>query len=408
MQVLFTPFLIGTHHFARNPAFNRKKLTDALALVNGRRHISVMKTNLQSFAPGANIVVHWEANRAGSHCPIKANRTDAGRSNKIILPVSNARGALPKPGEVWICQIQKVTGKADSRGAIIVTPMSRKLEYQFDGVYVDPVKAQQMATVLQDPRKNLMLIGDQGVGKSTIAAAVAKTLGWQYRKVSGGLIKKAAIMMGRVVPSSGDKPFEWADSKLVTVLREANEKPQQTFLLMIDEYTRIDEDARDALLDVIEGSSRSLRLSTGEDIPVPSNVTFMAAGNEGEGFTVRREDAAAKDRWEIIKVTVMPPAQEMAHCLRLYPNCPKPELDLAMTVITKVRSLRRDRKLRFTKSVSTRRVESVAMHLASGCSVELALETAIVNQFVGFTEDDTTEAGRIANLIKESLADARK
>jgi MoxR-like ATPase len=158
------------------------------------------------------------------------------------------------------------------------------------------------------------------------------------------------------------------------------------------------------MLDIIEGNSRVLRLPTGEEIPVPKNVTFMAAGNVGEGFTIRNQDAAAKDRWVIIKITVMPQPEELAHCLRLYPSCPKADMNKALTIINKVRAARKDPKMRLSKIVSTRGAETVAMFLAAGFSLDLALETAVTNQYAGSAEDQSSEAGRVANLIKEELA----
>jgi MoxR-like ATPase len=433
-----------------------------------------MALTTEMLTPGASIVVHWESNkRSDDPSSVKSNRTDKGKTKKIILPVIEGKGVQPRPGEVWLCTIDRIASpKSERKGSILVRPVTRKIEYQFEGVWIDPVKAQLIATVLQDPRRNLMFEGDQGVGKSTIAAAIAKTLGWEYRKISGGLIKKFVFMLGRYVPTVDGNPvtagdfdpkllemlkqyetgpqnetglddetspqgkilsfasfdkqlialltkhllsnkggglaFKFAYSKLVEVLIEANNNPRKTFLLMIDEYTRIDEDARDALLDVIEGSQRVLRLPNGEEIVVPNNVVFMGAGNVGEGFTLRREDAAAKDRFVIVKITVMPQKEELQHCLKLYPDCPKDLLNKALTIVNQVRAARKDPKMRLSKTVSTRGAETIAMFLNAGTSIELALETAIVNQYSGNSEDGTTEAGRVANLIKEAIAKTAK
>jgi MoxR-like ATPase len=362
--------------------------------------------NAEAFSQGETVVVYFEANRRSqSPNAVKSNKTDRGKSKKIILPVADAHSVQARPGELWVCRVERTTGKSPTHGAIFVRPITRKIEYQFQGVWIDPEKAQLIATVLQDQRRNLMMEGDQGVGKSTIASAIARTLGWQYRKISGGLIKKFVFMLGRFVPSADGNSlnFKWVDSKLVESLREALANPQKHYLIMIDEFSRIDEDARDALLDVIEGSARSMRLPTGEEIEVGKNVTFMAAGNVGAGFTVRREDAAAKDRWVIIKILVMPQAEELAHCLRLYPTCSKQSLNDALTVVNHVRKERNDPKLRLSKTISTRGAETIAMFLAGGFSMEVALETAVVNQYSGSRDDQTSEAGRVAGLIAEKL-----
>jgi MoxR-like ATPase len=418
-----------------------------------------MVTSAEALKPGDTISVVWEANRKlGKPDAVKSNKTDRGKTKKIVLPVANVGVVQPKPGEEWVCRVEQVHGKAVNRGSILVRPLTRKLEYKFEGVYIPPLKAQLIATVVQDRTKNLMLEGEQGVGKSTIAEAIAHTLDWEYRKVSGGLIKKFVYMLGRYVPYAGDQPiafdsvkpellelfkkympaaqgadkalsfssvddqlralliknllggsggsltFKWMDSKLVEVLREALRKPHKQFLLMIDEYTRIDEDARDALLDVIYGKNRVLRLPTGEEIVIAPNIVFMAAGNVGDGFTIKREDAAAKDRWVIIKITVMPQEEELEHCLRLYPSAPRDELNRALGIINKVRDARKDRKMRLSKIVSTRGAETVAMLLAQRFALDIALETAVTNQYAGSVEDgQTSEAGRVAALIKNEL-----
>jgi hypothetical protein len=147
-----------------------------------------------------------------------------------------------------------------------------------------------------------------------------------------------------------------------------------------------------------------LRLPTGEELLVGDNVVFMAAGNVGEGFTIRREDAAAKSRWVVVKITVMPQAEELEHCLRLYPTLSRADMDRALTVVNKVRDARRDPKMRLSKSPCTRGAESIAMFLNSGVPIELALETAVTNQYGGSADDGNSEAGRVQKLIVDALA----
>jgi MoxR-like ATPase len=360
-----------------------------------------------SVAVGQNCIVRWESNPKGS-TPVKSNHINGKRTKKIVLPDLSGRGAKPKAGESWVCRVERETNlKSPSRGAIIVKPLAIEIDPSFPGVWVDPVKAKLMSIVLQNREKNLMLVGDQGIGKSTLSRAVASKLGWKFRKVSGGLIKKFAYMLGRFLPSpsekSGQMSFEWIDSPLVKAVREAIRNPNDTFLLMIDEYSRMDEDARDALLDVIEGDVRTLTLPNGDELVIPHNIHFMAAANEGGSFTVRKEDAAAKDRWVIVKVEHMPQADELAHCLGKFPNAPKAVLDRGLTVINKLRGMRHDLKVRLSKTISTRATQNLAMFLSSGIDLEIALTTAVVNQFEGNNADSNSEAGRVARLITEEL-----
>jgi len=361
----------------------------------------------QQFTPGTNILVQWEENprKPGT---VKSNRVNGHRTKKIVLCVDGV--TKPRPGELWICVIERVTNqRSDAHGAVIVRPIAREIDATFPGVWVDPLDARMMVVVLQNPDKNLMLEGDQGIGKSTVARAVAQKLGWEFRKVSGGQIKKYTYMLGRLVPQSHDKQlsFVWADSKLAAALREAIRTPEKQFLLMIDEYSRIDEDARDALLDVIEGVERKLFISTGEELEVPRNVHFMAAGNAGDGFTVRKEDAAAKDRWVIIKAKHMPQPAELKHCMEKYSGCDATTLNNALSIINKVRDARHSTNMRLSRTVSTRAAQNVSMFLQAGLEIEPAMLTAVANQFPGNPNDSTSEAGRVAKLIKDELAKLR-
>jgi len=362
-------------------------------------------------AEGSTVTVTFEANPKDLKA-VKSNAVNGVKTKKIVLvdsSIGSASSASPQSGETWICKVERITNpNSQSHGAILVRPLSRETSYEFKDVYVAPEVAKTMTVVLQNRNKNLFLEGDQGIGKSTIARAVAKSLGWEFRKVSCGLIKKFTHMLGRIIPSIDDggamKMF-WVDSRIVAVLREAGlpQNRNKTFLLMLDEYTRMEEDSRDGLLDIIEGQDRELQLPNGDIVKVPHNVHFMAAGNAGQGFTVRAEDAAAKDRWVIVKLTHMPQPEEQKHCLRLYPQCPPKQLDKALTVINAVRKARHDPKRMLSKSPSTRVSENIAMLMQSGIELRDALNTAVVNQYLGKAEDLNSEAGKVARILQEEL-----
>lgn len=359
---------------------------------------------------GSSLSVCFEVNPRDP-MGVKANSANGVKTRKIILVDKTVKTSLPnpKPGETWLCKVERLTNPgSETHGTILVRPVRRETSFEFQDVYVPRDVAKLMTVVLQNRNKNLFLEGEQGIGKSTIAGAVARTLGWEFRKISGGTIKKFSYLLGRVIPTIGPGGvmlMQWVDSKLVAVLREAAlpANKHKTFLLMIDEFTRIDEDARDPLLDVVEGHNRSLQLPNGEEIPVPNNIHFMAAGNAGQGFTVRQEDAAAKDRWVIVKLTHMPHEEELKHCLRKFPDCPAKEMDAAITVINHIRLARKDPKRMISKSPSTRGAENIAMFLSAGIDLKVALENCVVNQYAGRPDDINTEAGKVAKLIEERL-----
>ena len=99
----------------------------------------------------------------------------------------------------------------------------------------------------------------------------------------------------------------------------------------------------------------------------------------------------------------MPQPEELSHCLGKFPNCNKADLDRALTIINRLRSLRHDLKLRLSKTISTRAAQNVAMFLSSGLDLETALTIAVTNQYEGSSTDTNSEAGRVARIISDEL-----
>lgn len=356
-----------------------------------------------AFSPGKQVTVTWEKNTTGS---VKSNRINGERTNKIVLPTPATGGLAPQPGESWDCVVLKITNpKALHRGAIIVQPLRKRIDADFGHVWVEEKNLEVMIAVLQDPTKNLFLEGMQGVGKTTIAEAAARQLGMEFRVVDGSQIKKAATMYGRPqqrATEDGHLVWGFADSALIICVREALAHPEKNFLLFIDEYTRIDLDARDGFLKALEGKERAFTTPRPETVPVPSNLYWIAAGNVGDSFTVQDQDAANMDRWVVVEVNRMPYEVEIKHLLRKYPTCPREELEKALTVVHQLIELVSTNQ--YSNTISVRQTEAMAMLLAAGgISTQTAIVTAIANQFPGRSSVKTSQRGRLIAKIGEAL-----
>ncbi len=349
--------------------------------------------------PGTQVVVQWDDNPKGG---VKSNRIGNTRTRKVVLLGTVPSGMKPRAGQTWLCEVEKVTNqRSENRGAIVVKPITLQIDLTFADVWVDPIKAKVMAAVLQDRRTNLFLQGPQGVGKSTIARSVMNKLGWRFVKIEGSQIKKHAFMYGRYAPkptAQGTFGVEWEDSALLAAVREAQRHPEIDYGVMVDEYTRIDEDARDAFLGVIEGEERAIVTTRPETIPIPPNIHWMAAGNVGGEFTVKQQDAANMDRFVVVEITHMPLAEEVKHCLRKYPTCPKGKLEQGLGIIDKLRRCIQN-NLRLANTVSTRQAENMTMLLAAGLDLDIALNTSVANQFSGRISNNSSERGRVADKI---------
>lgn len=365
-----------------------------------------MQTQQTLFEPGKRVSVVWEPN-PGKPTPVKSNRVDGARTNKIVLIDSSFGGRVPNPNEKWLCEVTRVINPSSAtNGAVLVTPLQQEIARVFPGVWMPEEVRAQMPIILQTPGKNLFLQGDQGCGKTTMAGAIALGFDWEFCKVSGGAVKKYSYMLSRVLPGEQDGrlTFKTIDSDLAAFIKEAIRNPHKIFLIMIDEYTRIEVNARDILLDVIEGTIRFLPLPNGERLVIPDNVRFMAAGNVGSRFTVQKQDDANKSRWVILKVDYMPAEEEFKLLLSRYPHAPKEALRKAIDIANKLRDRRfaKDSE-KLSKGVSTRETDTVAMFLQGGEPLDRALKTGMVYQYDGDDRDETSEAFKVSKIIAESL-----
>jgi MoxR-like ATPase len=354
---------------------------------------------------GAQVTVLWESNPRGS---VLSNKINGEKSPKIVLAAVLPNGPKPQAGETWICEIARITNqKAEKRGAIIVNPIRRTVDTDFGHVWVPEHLREQLVVVMQNRKKHVFLEGMQGVGKTTIAREAARKLGRQFRVVKGSQIKKSTIMYGRPQQQrtpEGGTIWAWTDSQLITFVREALANPHLEFEIFIDEYTRIDEDARDGFLEVLEGDEKERAFTTPrpEVVRVPPNIHWMAAGNVGDTFTVKDQDAANTDRWVVLEIPRMPKQVELLHLQRLYARCPRADLERALEIVHMLIKIIGER-MRLSNTISVRQTENMAFLLSEGINIREAMVTAIANQFRGRSADSTSERGRLIAKIDDAL-----
>jgi MoxR-like ATPase len=352
------------------------------------------------------MMVIWEPN-PGGRTAVKANRINGDRTRKIVLVDGAYAGRVPNPGEKWLCEfVREVNPTSQRHGSILVRPERQELVRDFPGVWMPEDVKRQLSILLQTPGKNAFMKGPAGCGKTTIAAAIALGLNWEFWKIEGNTVKRYSQMLSRIMPDEKDGrlAFRTVDSSLALLIKAARDNPHKTFLAMVDEYTRMDIDARDIMLGVIEGKERMLPLPNGECLEVPSNIVWMAAGNFGDRFTVKDMDEANLSRWVVLKIWYMPLEEERKLLLGRYPHCPAEDLTKALKVI----NILRDRTKvsgaqRIGKAVSTREADSVAMFLAAGETLKAALTTAVLNQFDGEPDQKGSESAKAAEVIENEV-----
>jgi cobaltochelatase CobS len=143
-------------------------------------------------------------------------------------------------------------------------------------------------------RFNVLMVGDAGTGKSTIAAHVAEALGLSFRAIccSGGLTEGALV--GRLTPNLTTGELVYTPGPLVEAFRDGG-------VFLLDELDAADENVLLAINAMIDAPV--WHTPTGEEIPrSPSFVLLGGANTYGTGasriYNGRTQlDGAFLNRW---------------------------------------------------------------------------------------------------------------
>ena len=148
-------------------------------------------------------------------------------------------------------------------------------------------------------RFNVLLTGDAGTGKSTIAAHVAEALGLSFRAVccSGGLTEGALV--GRLTPNLTTGELVYTPGPLVEAFRNGG-------VFLLDEIDAADENVVLAINSMIDAPV--WHTPTGEEIPRSPNFVLLAGANTyGTGasriYNGRTQlDGAFLNRWLVTSI----------------------------------------------------------------------------------------------------------
>ena len=143
-------------------------------------------------------------------------------------------------------------------------------------------------------RFNVLMTGDAGTGKSTIAAHVAEALGLSFRAIccSGGLTEGALV--GRLTPNLTTGELVYTPGPLVEAFRDGG-------VFLLDEIDAADENVLLAINAMIDAPV--WHTPTGEEIPRHCNFVLLAGANTyGTGasriYNGRNQlDGAFLNRW---------------------------------------------------------------------------------------------------------------
>lgn len=166
--------------------------------------------------------------------------------------------------------------------------------------------------------KNLLLLGDSGCGKTRLAREMHKLLGREFFYINMGGAQDARSTLIGNTHYDATKGTYVSPSYFV----EAIQKPNA--IILLDEFSRANNDAHNILMTVLDYDQRYLRMDEKPDSPtihVAEGVTFIMTANVGSEYTATRTlDRAILDRSVILLIPNLTAKDEQDLLTNLFPE----------------------------------------------------------------------------------------
>lgn len=310
---------------------------------------------------------------------------------------------LPVNQAVRVRVVRVTHPDRSDRGRVEVEPVETPLD---DGVWMPDALRRQLPAALA-MGSNVLFIGPQGCGKTTIVRTVARSLryGYVYFNCAAVTDPDDFLAVIQLRAHDGGTSTIWRSTPLLDAIRDAQARPEQRVLVFLDELNRCPEHARNVLMPALDNTRVLHDPTTNRALRVPPNVHFVAAVNVGRAFSgTFGIDAAQLDRF-VPLVLSWPPRDAEERIVRR--NVPNADPNLVRRVVGIAHALREDGELQAPISVrATEQALALLGHAAYKDippeeSLPEVLATTFCNRLPGTTTDPDSDAGRAMNLIRK-------
>lgn len=352
--------------------------------------------------------VFYPNRKAESAFKFRATHADGARAEKVIL--SNDKQIEPgKPCEVRVTAVKKP--KAKERGHIEVA-FVRAVGMELDpSIYIPKVLSLKIEALLE-MGMNILLDGPQGSGKTVLSRAVAEALGMEYVFFNCSSVFEATDFLATLqvrATDSGAAETVWVPTDIMRAFDRARAQPKKRFLVFLDEFNRCREMARNGLMPALDSTRKFYDPITGKAEPIPENILWIAAINNGAQFTgTTTVDPAQMDRFAPIRMDYPPEDVEVRLLSERYPQLAKKDVTRVVRIANAVRKsaeLGLDLSMRATDEACALLGHPNFADYDAGDPLSAILKDTFCARVQGRPEDPSTDAGVMWKIVSAALAE---
>lgn len=367
---------------------------------------AILDVKHDGLKPGVVFETVFESNPyAESKFRFRATRAGGRRAPKVVL-CNDPRVQPGTPCRVRVVNLTK--GETSDRGFIEVAYIGRVPFGSVEDFYVDPMVGAKVHTLVESGY-NVLLDGPQGCGKTELSRRLAEALGMRYVFFNCASVFEATDFIATLqlrAASGGGVETVWVPTDILRGIEAASIDPTARVMIFLDEFNRCRDMARNGIMPALDSTRRYYNPLSGESMPIPPNIVWIAAINTGVEFSgASNLDVAQLDRFSPIRMTYPPPEHEIRLLRRRYPNVKPALVGRIVAAANAVRSSERQRL-----GLSVRATQEVCAMLECGPFEDMLedplpelMRTSFCGRLDGRPDDESSDAGIAWSAIVKSL-----
>lgn len=339
--------------------------------------------------------------------PYRAVLIDGQKSGKVLL-CRDRTIAAGKPARV---RVKRITRPQDPKRGFIEVDYMGPVEFKLNpNIYIDKQVSRKLQ-VLLEAGYSILLDGPQGSGKTVLSRAIADALEMKYIYFNCASVYEATDFIATLqvrASESGVAETVFIETNVSEALQEAADRPDQRYLIFLDEFNRCRPFARNGLMPALDSTRKVFNPATNQLLDIPDNVQFIAAINNGAQFVgTAQVDPAQVDRFATLKVSYPPQDEEAKILARKFPGV---NADTIRAVVLIAAAIRSDETLCLDLSMRATEEACVMLShpyfsedLSPAEAMEEVLITAFCGRFQGDVSDQASDAFAVYQVIVKMI-----